>query len=95
MARNRRRYTTEFKAEALRLALRGDRSVAAIARELGVHAEVLRSWVRRHRDTETAPEAVPESLEAENRRLRREMVRLIEERDIVKKATVYFASGSR
>jgi transposase len=95
MARNRRRYPAEFRAEALRLALRGDRSVAAIARELGVHAEVLRSWVRRHRDTELPSEAAPESLEAENRRLRRENARLIEERDILKKATVYFASGSR
>lgn len=95
MTRNRRRYTAEFKAEALRLALRGDRSVAAISRELGVHAEVLRSWVRRHRETETTADAAPESLEAENRRLRRENARLTEERDILKKATVYFASGSR
>jgi transposase len=95
MARNRRRYTAEFKAEALRLALRGDRSVAALARELGVHAEVLRSWVRRHRDAETVTDPAPESMEAENRRLRRENARLAEERDILKKATVYFASGSR
>ena len=95
MARTRRQYTAEFKTEALRLVLRWDRSVAAIARELGVHAEVLRSWVRRRRDTETAAEAPPESLEAENRRLRREMARLAEERDILKKAMGYFASGSR
>ena len=95
MKRNRRQYTAEFKTEALRLALRGDRSVAVIARELGVHAEVLRSWVRRHRDTETAPEAAPESLEAENRRLRRELARTAEERDILKKAMGYFASPSR
>lgn len=95
MARNRRRYTAEFKTEALRLALRGDRSVAAISRELGVHAEVPRSWVRRHRDTEAVTDPAPESLEVENRRLRREMARLTEERDILTKAAVYFASGSR
>lgn len=95
MARNRRQYTAEFKTEALRLALRGDRPVAAVSRELGVHAEVLRSWVRRHRDSAPDPDAAPESLEAENRRLRRENARLVEERDILKKAAVYFASGSR
>lgn len=95
MAANRRQYTTEFKTEAVRLALRGERSVAATARELGVHAEVLRTWVRRHRDTEAAPAAPLESLDAENRRLRRELARTAEERDILKKAMGYFASLSR
>lgn len=60
-----------------------------------MHAEVLRSWVRRHRDAAPDGDAAPESLEAENRRLRHENARLVEERDILNKAAVYFASGSR
>ncbi len=46
MARSRRQFSREFKVEAVRLASAGDRSVAEVARELGVNAEVLRSWKR-------------------------------------------------
>lgn len=95
MKRQRRRYTAEFKAEALRLAGRGDRSVAAVARELGIHPEVLRSWARRARDVTDVASEPAESLEAENRRLRRENARLHEEREILKKAAVYFANASQ
>lgn len=95
MARDRKRYTAEFKAEAVRLAKSRETSVAQLSRDLGVNAEVLRSWVRRAREAEEATSVPEESLEAENRRLRRENARLTEERDILKKAAAYFASVSR
>ena len=95
MTEKRKRYSAEFKAEALRLASRRDRSVADVARELGVHAEVLRNWVRRARAAHEPGRDAPASLADENRRLRRENARLQEERDILKKAAVYFANASR
>lgn len=95
MKQKRRRFTAEFKAEALRLVRRKDRPVSVVARELGVHAEVLRSWVRRAQEQSDAVPEPAESIEAENRRLRRENARLQEERDILKKAAVYFATESR
>ncbi len=99
MKRSRRRYTAEFKEEAVRLALRGDRPRAAVARSLGVHDQVLRNWIRAVQSgsadagTGSAPRHF--TLEEENRRLRRELAQTREERDILKKATAFFAGQSR
>lgn len=46
-AATRRQFSAEFKREAVRLATAGDKSLAQVARELGVNPEVLRSWKRR------------------------------------------------
>jgi len=71
------------------------RPATVVARELGLHPQLLQRWVRA---TPTAPaprgDAVA-SLEEENRRLRRENTTLREERDILKKAAAYFANASR
>jgi transposase len=99
LKRSRRRYTAEFKEEAVRLALRGDRPRSQVARSLGVHDQVLRHWVRASqagasgRENGSSPGHF--TLEEENRRLRRELARAEEERDILKKATAYFAGQSR
>lgn len=95
MPRVRRRFTAEFKAEAVRLVSRGSKPTSAVARELGVNAELLRRWVREAQPERPRTGDAPESLEAENRRLRRELAQVTEERDILKKATVYFARVSR
>jgi transposase len=95
MKRIRRQYTAEFKAEAVRLVEQTGRPATVIARELGVHPEVLGRW-RRAAAAAPAPRgAATESLEDENRRLRRENATLREEREILKKATAYFANASR
>jgi transposase len=102
---SRRRFSREFKVEAVRLASAGDRSVAEVARELGMNAEVLRSWKRRMNSGDGAPVAdvFPgngklTSQDEELRRLRRENAILREEREILKKATAFaslFARESR
>lgn len=88
-------YTEEFRREAVRLM--ETRPVTQIARELGIHPETLRSWRRRARATGDGAEvaATVPSLEEENRRLRRENARLLEEREILKKATAFFARDAR
>jgi transposase len=90
MARRRRpSYSPEFKAEAIRLVRTSPDSVAKIAREVGVSAWTLRHWIN-----ETRPAAALE-LTADERteltQLRREVRQLREERDILKKATAFFA----
>ena len=98
-------YTEDFRREAVRLVEAGSKSPAEIARELDINPETLRLWCRRlgtqgPGSTEARKRArsdggtVP-SLEEENRRLRRENARLLEEREILKKATAFFAKGAR
>lgn len=96
MKRTRRYFSQAFKAEAVRQLAGGKQSAAVIARELGIDAAVLRRW----RDELGAARAVeaggtPGRLTAadqdELRRLRRENAVLREEREILKKATAFFA----
>lgn len=85
-------YTQEFRDESVRLVQESGRTVAEVARELGVQVWTLRGWIKKAREKQRAglaPE--PETLEQENRRLRREVAQLRQEREILKKATAYFA----
>ena len=94
--RGRQAFDEQFRREAVRLAESGTMPIAEVARQLGVHLETLRNWRRKARaagDGEAAT-TVP-SLEEENRRLRRENARLLEEREILKKATAFFAKDAR
>ena len=96
MGKQRRSYTEEFKSEAVRAATAGDRSLTQVARDLGVNASVLQSW--KQRLTATTGDAVgkrDETLEEENRRLRRENASLREDREILKKAAAFFAKEHR
>ena len=89
-------FSEEFRREAVRLA--ETRPVTQVARELGVHPETLRGWRRvaraRGAGAGATPSTVPE-MEAEMRRLRREVEQLREEREILKKATAFFAKDAR
>ena len=99
--RGRTAYTEEFRREAVRLVEREPSQLAQVARELDVNAETLRAWWRRYQQDQTGPlvaAAAPArvlTLEEENRRLRQENARLAEERDILKKATAFFARDAR
>ncbi len=92
-----RRFDEQLRREAVRLAESGTMPIADVARRLGVHLETLRNWRRAARSTSEGAEAVATvpSLEEENRRLRRENARLLEEREILKKATAFFAKDAR
>jgi len=93
----RRRFTREFKLEAVKLIREREVSVAQAARDLGVQQSVLRSWVKAFADdpAQAFPghgQMKPE--QAEIARLRREVAKLRAERDILKKAAAYFAKES-
>lgn len=90
------RYSEEFRDEAVRLVLAGNVSRAQVARDLGVNVWTLRDWIRNHRaQSGTVLSRRPESLEEENRRLRRENAVLRQERELLKKAAAYFAKEQR
>jgi transposase-like protein len=97
MARARRTFTKEFKAEAVRLCKVGDRSIAKVAQDLDLTETALRDWVKRADiDAGNGPPGALSSVEREElTRLRREVKRLEMEREILKKATAFFAKESR
>ena len=84
------RYTPEFRAEAIRLVRSSSDSIAKIARDMGVSAQALRLWV--HAAQPTASPPMTDDERTELRRLRRENRELRMERDILKKATAFFAT---
>ena len=91
----RARYTLEFKQEAVRL-LEGGQSIAAAARTLGVVDQTLFNWVKASRAGKLSGAdskvVTPEQMEIA--RLRAELARVKMERDILGKATAYFAKAS-
>jgi transposase len=98
MANARRSYTREFKLAAVKLITEQDYSVAEAARRLGLSANLLHLWkktLQASGDPAFPGQGVLPPLEEENRRLRAENKRLRMERDILKKATAFFAAEAR
>jgi transposase len=93
--RGRTAYTDEFRREAVRLVESGQGEVSQVARELGINPETLRIWCRRTHEQRAGTPPARVLLEEENRRLRHENARLLEEREILKKATAFFAKDAR
>lgn len=83
--------TDEFRADAVRIALTSGLTRKQVASDLGIGLSTLTKWVRDHRDTGVVSEKDLDPAR-ENERLRRENRILKEERDILKKATAFFAS---
>jgi transposase len=88
-----RKYSDELRERAVRLYFESDRPIAHVARDLGIHREALRQWVRqaevdsgRRRDLLTSDER------DELKRLRKENVELRRANAILKDASVYFAT---
>jgi len=93
MARRRRRkFSPEFKAEAVRLVESSDAPIATIARQLGITRGMLSRWVDQARPASREP--VTDDERSELGRLRRENLQVKMERDILKKATAFFARQS-
>ena len=90
--KTRRRFSDEFKAETVKLVKQSNRSMADLAMELGINAKSIGEWVKR---AEESVHAIEEDERAELRRLRKENSELRMEREILKKATAFFAKESR
>ena len=93
----RRKFTREFKVEAVKLVRNRGVTMAQAARDLDLNVNVLRGWVRTFREdpTQAFPgvgQQTPDDVEVTQRR--REVARLEMERDILKKAVAFFAKES-
>ena len=98
MGGTRRRFTREFKLEAVRLVNEGNESVTAVAERLGIRPDMLRNWKRQVAGLPRAQQSnifvgqgKAMGAEEELKRLRREVEQLQQERDFLKKAAAYFA----
>ena len=96
MSTNRRKFTDEFKADAVQLVVQGQRPIAQVARELEINESSLGYWVKGYRAQHPDPETAPPPLEAARvARLEAEVRRLVEENAFLKKAAAFFAKEQR
>ena len=88
-------YTSEFKESAIQLAVESNQSIASTARELGLNVSTLHTWINKYHSASEGAKSdknpTKEHIYDENKRLRREISRLKEEKSILKKAAVFFA----
>ena len=92
--KKRRKYTKEFKEEAVRLISEEGYSYAEAGRNLGVNPNLLSRWKREFEGIELAPGSAA-AMQAELKRLRKENKRLKMEREILKKAAAFFAKEQK
>ena len=92
-------YPADFRTQAIQLAITSGKSKRVVADELGVGTSTLAKWVKQHRPTPDAAQVISpisgvttqQALEQENRRLKRELEIVRQEREILKAATKFFA----
>ncbi len=92
MGRQRREFSPEYKDEAVGLVINTGRTVAVVARELGINEATLGRWVNLQKDRQVAGDtALSESEQVELARLRKEVAELKLDRAFLKKASLFFA----
>ncbi len=93
MGKKRRSFSKDFKLEAVKLVKEGGLSAVRAAKDLGVYETSLRRWIKQYEvDQGKGPAGALTTAEKEElRRLRREVRTLRMEREVLKKATVFFA----
>lgn len=92
-----RTYTDEFKQDAVNLVVQKNYSIKQAAEALGMPAKTLQNWLKKYRTSSEGVVNVAQQneLERENRRLRIELKQAQMERDLLKKATAFFAKESQ
>ena len=90
----KKKYTDEFRRDAVRIAVTSGLTRPQVSSDLGVGLSTLNKWVQKHQhdDLMSGPH---EDVEKENERLRKEVRLLREEREVLKKAAIFFAGQSR
>ena len=88
-------YPAEFKESAVKLAIESKRPVAQTAKELGLTRTTLYNWVDKYSRPKEPTMRTDEHLYEELKRLKKDLVRVTQERDLLKKAAAYFAKESQ
>ena len=89
--RGRRPYPPEFRREAVELYRRSGRSIVTVAGEIGVAPESLRKWNLQHEIDAGVREGLASAEREEPRELKRKLLRVEQERDLLKRAAAFFA----
>lgn len=90
------KYTTEFKERAVKMVIRSEKPTSQIANDLGIKVTTLYSWVNKIKSADNpTQEQSNEEMFNELVRLKKELSEVKEQRDILKKATAYFAKESQ
>ena len=92
--RPRRRFSDEFKRDAVEIVHSSDRSIAQVARELGIYDSTLGSWVKQDEIDRGVRDGVSTSEREEVTELRRENARLRMERELLKRAVAFWVRES-
>lgn len=95
MSETRRKFDPDFKQGAVRIVLETGKSIAQVARELGVNAGTLANWVALERHRQAQADGVSQDERAELIRLRAECARLRMERDVLKRSLVLWVNEAQ
>ena len=90
----RTKYTAEFKEEAVKQVIDKGHTVIDVAKRLGIAEGVLYTWVSKFKKADQPESSDLKAMQAEMAKLKAELRRTTEERDILKKAAAYFAKQS-
>lgn len=90
MRSNNNRYDDEFKAGAVKIVVEKGRAISAVAKDLGISEPALRRWVRASTEPEDSPAKRVSELEAENRRLKKELEDAKDTVNVLKKSIAIF-----
>ena len=86
-----RKFTPEYRAEAVKMVLETSRPIAEVARDLGINEGILGNWVNKHRVDHPISEELTIDERAKLKELEKEVRELRMERDFLKKAAAFFA----
>ncbi len=90
------KYSTEFRERAINMVIKSDKPASQIGKDLGLNKSTLYSWLNKEKSGKiTDKNQTNEELFDELRRVKKELTEVKEQRDILKKATAYFANESR
>ena len=96
MSENKQKvYSSEFKESSVKLAIQSKLPIAQIAKELGINRNTLYTWIDKYTKLKEPTMRSDEHIYDEVKRLKKELARITEERDLLKKAAAYFAKESR
>jgi transposase len=88
-------YPSEFKESAVKLATESKRSISQTAKELGINVNTLHTWIHNYSNHKQVAMSKDEHHFDEIKRLKKELARVTEERDLLKKAAAYLAKEAR
>jgi transposase len=88
-------YPPEFRESAVKLAIESDKSIAQTAKELGINISTLHTWIGKYSQPKGASIRTTDHHFDEIKQLKKELARITQERDLLKKAAAYFAKESQ